>query len=85
VFSELDNLELFNGDQHWRVEVFSVSDQNNYRWVQVVVHGEPDRMLTLRLPAGARADCAIPALSERLAHPSVLSHLVDATASTVRH
>jgi hypothetical protein len=85
VFAELDNLELAAGDGHWRVEVFSVTDQEQHRWVQISVVGERDYMLTLRLPAGAGASSAIPALTGWLKEPSAISHIVDATDEEITH
>lgn len=85
VFAELDNLEIAAGEGRWRIEVFSVSDQDDHRWVQISVIGERDYMLTLRLPAGAGAESALPALTDWLERPSAISQIVDATEPVVTH
>ena len=81
LFAELDNLEIAAGGDQWRVEVFSISDLEDHRWIQLVVHGESEHMITLRLLPGARLEDAIPALSDWLSAPDKSSHLIDATQS----
>ena len=85
VFAELHNLEFAAGGGHWRIEVYSVSDQGDYRWVQMAVAGTHDYMLTVRLPEGAGSETALPALAEWLAAPSAFSHVVDATGQASAH
>jgi hypothetical protein len=68
-FETLDGRDLFVSHRHWRVEVFSVSDHADHRWVQVGLHGSGDYMLTLRLPAGAGPQSAVSALWSWLQGP----------------
>jgi hypothetical protein len=52
------------------VEVFSVSDHADYRWVQVGLDAPDDHhMLTLRLESGAGPQSALSALSSWLHDP----------------
>ena len=81
LFAELDNLEIAAGGGNWRVEVFSISDHQDHRWIQLVVHGETEHMITLRVLPGARLDDALPALSEWLAAPATRPHVIDTTSS----
>jgi hypothetical protein len=79
LFAELDNLEIAAGGDQWRVEVFSISDHDDHRWIQLVVHGQSEHMITLRLLPDARLEDAIPALSDWLAAPENRSHVIDTT------
>ena len=79
LFAELDNLEIAAGGDQWRVEVFSISDHDDHRWIQLVVHGQSEHMITLRLLPDAKLEDAIPALSEWLEDPEHRSHVIDAT------
>ena len=72
-FDMLDGRDLLVSDHHWRVEVFSVSDQAQHRWVQVGLKGHHSAMLTIRLEAGSGDQRAIEALSSFLRHPSTSS------------
>lgn len=57
-------------DRSWRLEVYSVSDRDGRRWVQLALEGEPHYMLTLSLTMGAGANRALNALASCLANPS---------------
>ena len=70
VFEMLDGRELRVSNHHWNVEVYSVSDQAQHRWVQIGLKGEHDYMLTLRLDSGSSGQRAIDTLSSWLRHPS---------------
>jgi hypothetical protein len=70
VFEMLDGPDLFVSGRRWRVEVFSVSDHADYRWVQVGLDAPDDHhMLTLRLESGAGPQSALSALSSWLHDP----------------
>jgi hypothetical protein len=85
LFTELDNLEIAAGGGQWRVEVFSISDHEDHRWIQLVVHGESEHMITLRLLPGARLEDAVPALSDWLEAPEHRSHMIDVDAGSHLH
>ena len=85
LFADLDNLEIAAGGGQWRVEVYSISDHDDHRWIQLVVHGESEHMITLRLQPGARVEDALPALSEWLEAPGAQPHIIDAIGSTEAH
>lgn len=70
VFDALDGRDLYVSGHSWRMEVFSVSDEAQHRWVQLGLSGEETFMLTLRLNAGASEEPAIEALSSWLGKPS---------------
>ena len=79
LFAELDNLEVAAGGGQWRVEVFSISDHDGHRWIQLVVRGESEHMVTLRVLPGTRVEDALPSLSEWLVAGRDGSHIIDAT------
>ena len=79
LFAELDNLEIAAGGGQWRVEVFSISDHDNHRWIQLVVRGESEHMVTLRVLPGTRIEDALPSLSGWLEAGGQSSHIIDAT------
>jgi hypothetical protein len=70
VFDALDGHDLYVSGHSWRMEVFSVSDEAQHRWVQLGLSGDQTFMLTLRLNAGAGEQPAIEALSSWLGRPS---------------
>ena len=70
VFEVLDGKVFFVSRRHWSVDVFSVSDQADHRWVQVCVRDGADRhMLTIRLEPGAGSRGAISAIASWLHAP----------------
>jgi hypothetical protein len=64
-------------DQSWRLEVYSVTDRDGRRWVQLALEGEPHYMLTLNLTMGAGAQRALNALASCLANPSEAGGIVN--------
>ena len=70
LFEALDGRDLSVSDRHWHLEVFSVTDQAQHRWVQVGLKGDQEFMLTLRLNSGAGAQPCLQALSSWLGDPS---------------
>jgi hypothetical protein len=69
IFDALDGRDLSVSRRQWRLKVFSVSDHDDHRWVQVGLEGPGHYMLTLRLDADAGPQSAIAALSSWLDHP----------------
>ena len=71
LFVALDGRVVSVGRARWRVEVFSVvDDDKGGRWVQLAVKGEPDYPLTLRLWPTTAADRAIFAIVRWLYDPT---------------
>jgi len=69
-FDALDGRDLCVSGHCWHMEVFSVSDERQHRWIQLGLSGDQTFMLTLRLNAGASDEPAIEALSSWLGKPS---------------
>ena len=71
LFVALDGRVLSVGRSRWRVEVFSVvDDEKGGRWVQLAIQGEPSYPLTLRLFPSTAAERAILAIVRWLYDPS---------------
>jgi hypothetical protein len=64
----------------WNVCVFSVTDMNDNRWVQLALDGGDRKVLTLRLTPSQHPQQAFDSLScfltDPLATPDVYSHVV---------
>ena len=71
LFVALDGRIVSVGRAHWRVEVFSVvDDEEGRRWVQLAMKGDPDYTLTLRTCPTTRAERAVLAIVRWLYDPS---------------
>jgi hypothetical protein len=71
LFVALDGRTVSVGRDRWRVEVFSVvDDEDGSRWVQLAIKGEPDYALTLRLFRSTAAERAIGAIIRWLYDPT---------------
>jgi hypothetical protein len=71
LFVALDGRIVSVGRDRWRVEVFSVvDDDDGSRWVQLAIKGEPDYALTLRLFRSTAAEPAIGAIIRWLYDPT---------------
>ena len=71
LFIALDGRVVSVGRGRWRLEVFSVvDDDDGDRWVQLAMKGEPDYPLVLRLIPSTAADRAILALVRWLYDPA---------------
>ena len=58
VFELLDGPSVVVSGRSWRVEVFSVFDDAEHRWIQLALDGPDHYMVTLRLEPGASSDSA---------------------------
>lgn len=78
-FNALDGQCLSVDGRAWSVCVFSVTDANESRWVQLALEGGDRKVLTLRLTASHHPEQAFVSLScfltDPLAAPNVLSHV----------
>ena len=71
LFVALDGRIVSVGRARWRVEVFSVvDDEQGGRWVQLAIQGEPSYPLTLRLVPTIAAERAILAIVRWLYDPA---------------
>jgi hypothetical protein len=71
LFDALDGRELSTPGHRWHVEVFSVSDQAQHRWIQLGLNsGDRPHMLTLRMEPGAGVQHAVMALTSWLGDPA---------------
>ncbi|MCC7009079.1 MAG: hypothetical protein IT184_09705 [Acidobacteria bacterium] len=56
LFHELDGAEVtVMGAGSWRLQVFSVLDDGQWRWIQLGLSGLDDVLATLQVPIGASA------------------------------
>lgn len=78
-FSALDGKSLSIDGCAWSVCVFSVTDSNDKRWVQLALEGRDRKVLTLRLATSHDLGEAVESLTCFLADPlgtaDVLSHV----------
>ena len=78
-FNALDGQSLSVDGRAWSVCVFSVTDANDNRWVQLALEGGDRKVLTLRLAPSQHPQQAFVSLScflvDPIAAPNVLSHV----------
>jgi hypothetical protein len=79
-FSALDGQCLSVDGRAWSVCVFSVTDANDNRWIQLALEGCDRKVLTLKLAPSQQPQHAFVSLSCFLTDPraarNVLSHVV---------
>jgi len=79
IFNALDGQRLSVDGRAWSVCVFSVTDANENRWVQLVLEGGDRKVLTLKLAPSHQPQHAFVSLScfltDPLAATNVLSHV----------
>ena len=79
IFKGLDGHCLSVDGREWNVCVFSVSDTNESRWVQLALEGRNRQVLTLRLAPSQNPQQAVASLfcflTDPLATPDVYSHV----------
>lgn len=62
LFDSLDGCNVVAAGRMWRIEVYSVSDLDGRRWVQLALKGCPDVSLTMKLDAGTSERGAVGAI-----------------------
>jgi len=77
LFDGLDGRVVTVANHWWRVTVFGVFDEDNYRWIQLGLEGHRDCTLTLRMRRNGGVRHAIYILSSWLANPAVTSHITN--------
>lgn len=79
LFAALDGQCLSVDGRAWNIYVFSVTDMNDNRWVQLALEGRHRRVLTLRLPPSHHREEAFASLccflTDPLANQDVYSHV----------
>lgn len=71
LFDSVDGRQLTVGGRTWAVEVFGIRDVGSYRWVQVGLSCDGERlMITRRMKAGAGPQHLLLTLSSWLAQPA---------------
>jgi hypothetical protein len=68
-FAELDGGLLSRFAHRWRIMVYSVTDHDGWRWIQLALEGQPDYTLTVKTLASAPTAAVLQALSSWLARP----------------
>jgi hypothetical protein len=66
LFTALDGRPFRFFETTWRLKIYSIYDQDDYRWLQVSLEGRPPRSTTLRVSIDASADDVIGALTNWL-------------------
>ena len=69
LFEELDGRELHVGNVDWRVHVFAIFEDRNWRWVQMALEGTREQMVTMRLTLAHGPTQAVRRLSSWLQAP----------------
>jgi hypothetical protein len=75
LFAALDGRELLVAGLRWRIEVFSVRDLADLRWVQLALMGTSRQTLALKLDAGAGVRRAVEAVVSQITSPAQLSDM----------
>ena len=79
LFNALDGRCLSIDGRAWNLCVFSVTDANEIRWVQLALEGLDRKVLTLRLPPSQHPEKAFASLccflTDPLAATGVYSHV----------
>jgi hypothetical protein len=77
LFDALDGRHLVGGDSHARIEVFSIRDEADRRWLQLAVVTAADtRMVTLRLLPGQGPQHVVTTLTAWLANPTDVDEIL---------
>jgi len=67
--------------QSWRIEVYSIVDDDAHRWIQVGLAGREERTVLLKLPYMADADDAIGSIEQWVCGSSCQHAVVSVIAS----
>jgi hypothetical protein len=77
LFEALEGRVVTVAHQSWRIEVFSISEEREARWLQLALRGEPGYTLMLRLGALQGPKHAVQILSTWLARPAQNSNILN--------
>jgi hypothetical protein len=67
LFDALDGRTVGLFHRRWEIRVFSITEQNGWRWLQVTLAGNPEHMLTLRTSVWAGVNETLREISRWLA------------------
>ena len=77
LFRSLEGTDVLLGGDRWHVDVFSVIDEVDARWVQLGLIGAREHLLTLRLDRGAPSESVLACVSAWLADPAKETRVVS--------
>jgi hypothetical protein len=77
IFTALDGRHVQIFQRKWRVCVFSVSEDDGGRWLQLSLEGEPHYMVTVRASFQKTADDTLHALARWVANPSTVNSVLS--------
>jgi hypothetical protein len=70
LFIALDGRDLTLAGGRWRIEVFSVSECDGQRWVQLALSGEKNGMLTMKVSPSDGAGRVLMGISSWIGEPA---------------
>jgi hypothetical protein len=77
LLERLDGIPVTSLHQTWHTEVYSVSDEAGWRWVQLGLRGTPSYSLIVRTVATEGVEQVLAALKRWLAKPSATERILD--------
>jgi hypothetical protein len=77
LFDALDGRTIRVFHRTWRVHVYSIWEENGFRWLQLSLEGDTPYTATLQVSPFAGADQALRQLSAWLAKPSKPHHILS--------
>ncbi|MEO7190118.1 MAG: hypothetical protein ABI051_03610 [Vicinamibacterales bacterium] len=77
LFTALDGSEVRTSGRRFDLEVYSVTDQQTGRWVQLGLRGLHEHLITLRLPQQSGLQEAAVALSAWLSDPAHVDEILE--------
>ena len=78
LYQALDGADVLLDGKSWHVDVFSVVDESDARWVQLELIGPQEHLITLRLDRGAPSRNVLACVSTWLADPALEPRVVSA-------
>jgi hypothetical protein len=70
MFDALHGRTITVSGRHWELEIYSICDEDGWRWIQLALEGDPRYSLTMRLSRLEGVKHVVMALSGWLAKPS---------------
>jgi hypothetical protein len=70
LFEALDGRTVTLFHRRWEIQVFSITEQHGWRFLQLSLAGDPEHLLTLRTSAWATVDETLREVSRWLARPA---------------
>ncbi len=76
IFDALDGHSLELSDQRWRIEIYSLLEQDGWRWVHLALRGETDHVLIVKVLPFENENHVVGALLTWLDNPTRASDTV---------